>query len=1392
LKNNTNYSKIIIPFHTNYLKMRIIVRILIVLVGLIWSIPGYTYISPKKKNAKRTNTRINLREVCKPSKSSIEMDINNVRARLLGGGDMWWDGNSKARYVIPKVDPTSGLKEVSSLFASSVWIGGYQGGSLKASGLTYRTQGHSWFPGPLDPNDGTTDAPICARWDRHFEVLGADVRKHFANYRKHEEEGTLPIPPAEIPDGVKYWPSAGNEFFADKYGFDLPVDIKRGLAGFNDINKNGIYEPQFGDFPTIEIRGCVLTIQQVPDQMIFWIYNDKGAPSTIFPDAVPIGMEVQVQSFAYQTADEINDMSFYRYKLINRATQRIDSTSFAIWVDADLGCPFDDYSGCDTTKEIVLDSLGNFIKFRSRDFAFTYNKDEIDGTEGDKCSSNGGGAVSTYGAKVPIVGIDYFRGPRKLLYDSNDLVIDDTIIELGMSSFMYFINPGSDPAPNPAQSDPRTIQGVYNYMNHTWLDGTPLTLGGSGYNPGSTNYTNYAFPGAPEDPAGWSNCSEGLDNGDFRTVQASGPFRLDPGVINELIVGAVWVPDQEYPCPSLDEILGADKKAQDLFDNCFDITDGPAAPDVDFIEMDQELVMVLTNPPSSNNYKEKYNEKIIGAPPTVADNKYHFEGYRIFQVSGPDVSKADLNDINKAKEIATFDIKNGVKKMYNWHAVPNPDPAQPTLVWIPELKVEGLDGGVRHTLRITTDQFATGGNGNLINHKNYYYLVLAYAQNTAAPFNPDKPTSTIPVSYIEGRLNVGNEDGFPYKATPRPILYQKLNAKYGDGPEITRFDGVGAGGTFLKIKEGMFNKINDGSFDGTIEYEKGFGPIDAKVYDPLRCQDGNFMLFFRDSFSNAKLDRGAWWMMVNKDNNDTIISESTIDVLNEQIVSKYGFTLSVGQTKEPGAREDDTNGALGAEYTYKDADKDPWFLSITDGYSIPFSLGGRDVVLSAYDYIKSEDNILQTFDPNGLLANMDNQGFSPFLLCDASPGDGLRNITPGWRDLQILSANKKDLNRGNLGKLNNVDIVLTSDKSKWSRCVIVETAPKALTDQGLLAIGGAAEFQLRKSPSVGKEADENGLPIPDGTGEGMGWFPGYAIDVETGERLNIFFGENSVLRDETIDDIGLELSPKGGHWNGGDMMFNPTDELLYPSMLIDNQLPPALSFYTGGQHKIYVTRTKYDSCKFQKRFLTESNARRRTRGVSDVTWAAIVAVQSGQDMLSYADGLIPNDVKISLRVDNPYNYSVGTNVNNGLNAYQITFKDITPGPVEEKSEIHEIICDANVVPNPYYGNSSYENSPLENAVKITNLPDRSEITIYSMDGRFIRKYDRNEAPRPPKGTGILAKQTKPDVIWDLKNDSGIPISSGVYLIHIKDKDTGAECVIKWFGIMRKFDPSTLR
>jgi hypothetical protein len=64
-----------------------------------------------------------------------------------------------------------------------------------------------------------------------------------------------------------------------------------------------------------------------------------------------------------------------------------------------------------------------------------------------------------------------------------------------------------------------------------------------------------------------------------------------------------------------------------------------------------------------------------------------------------------------------------------------------------------------------------------------------------------------------------------------------------------------------------------------------------------------------------------------------------------------------------------------------------------------------------------------------------------------------------------------------------------------------------------------------------------------------------------------------------------------------------------------------------------------------------------------------------------------------------------------------------------------------------------------------------------MDGvlvRTIRKDDPNA----------------PYLEWNIRNDSNVPISSGMYLIHVNAPDLGEERIIKWFAIMRPSDFDT--
>lgn len=1342
--------------------MRFIKIWLLTSVSLLWLLPAGAHINPLlqgKAKPASTNSGVSFREDCTTPKQQIDQGlnrltggkVNNVRARLRTGGDPWWDGDD-GKYIVPHVDP--GEPEVSSIFAGGVWLGGFdEAGGLKIACQTYgNPQGSTdWWTGPLNPDEGTTDKPICEKWDRFFEVYATEIDEHLRLYNESVASGTT-YDSDLIPKGVKGWPARGNEFFFEINEFDLP-NTGQGLAGFHDRNGNGLYEPLDGDYPVIEIRGC--DAPNYPDQMIFWIYNDNGGIHGETQGA-PMSMEVQVQAFSYGTNDEVNDMTFQRYKLINRGTEPLDSTFFAMWVDADLGCYVDDYVGCDVDRSL----------------AYTYNADAADGDPGTTCP----GGVQTYGTEVPIIGVDYFRGPRKPIFDPNDptVVIDE--IELGMSSFTYYNN-GSVNNPPTGTTDPNIGIEFYRYLTGSWRDGSPFTFGDDAYQDGDP--IKFAFSDPPNRIDGWSMCTADLPEYDRRTIQASGPFRLLPGAVNELIIGAVWVPDLVYPCPNITRLFVADDLAQNLFDNCFEITDGPDAPDVDFVELDRKIIAVLTNDTlSSNNAFEAYEELDLLAPEIPGiDTTYNFEGYILYQLADPSVIRSDYSNPQKARIVANVDVKNGVAEIFNWSSVP--DPGNPeNAVWFPVSQVVGIDQGIRHTFEITEDQFAVSDR-RLVNHKKYYYSAIAYAYNNWAQFEADSAFGQRR-PYLEGRRNIKT-----YTAIPRPITDRQINSDYGDGPIVTRLDGVGVGGNFIDISDETREAILNGTFNGSITYKSGRGPINVRVYNPMEVVNGEFLLtYYDENMANTKLDNDVRWELRNlSDPSQGVIrSDTDLDALNEQIITQYGFTITLGQTRDIGDLDGPLNGAIGYEASYADPAKPIWFSGVPDGF-------GEGVIQSLTDYVATAiGQADHSKDPTQSLSRIGPGYFVPFQMIDHRVRAGAQYVTPGWQST-AGSAYKQP---GALQLTNNVDIVFTSDKSKWSRCVVVETASRAYTnDLSLPTIGDARQFQLRRQPAVGKgDNNGDGLADPDGSKDndgqdrlGMGWFPGYAVDVETGKRLNIFFGENSAYdcsifcefyqNQESITD---------------DLMFNPSSQFF----LETNTATSIFNIIGGGQHFIYVSNTEYDQCEAIYQRLKTQNQNQLGQVLLNIAWAGWPLAT---DLLPYGSdqepGLIPNDLTVKLRVDNPYAWTRGTNENNGYNAYKFEFTNAAPSALDAAG-IESALDKINVVPNPYYAFSAYEVDQFSTTVRITNLPAKCVVTIYSLDGKFIRQYNRDESGAIPVGVnrGIRQAQYAPDVEWDLKNNRGIPIAAGVYLIHVDAGELG-ERVIKWFGTNRQFDPSGL-
>ncbi len=193
-------------------------------------------------------------------------------------------------------------------------------------------------------------------------------------------------------------------------------------------------------------------------------------------------------------------------------------------------------------------------------------------------------------------------------------------------------------------------------------------------------------------------------------------------------------------------------------------------------------------------------------------------------------------------------------------------------------------------------------------------------------------------------------------------------------------------------------------------------------------------------------------------------------------------------------------------------------------------------------------------------------------------------------------------------------------------------------------------------------------------------------------------------------------------------------------------------------------------------------------------------------LLAAGHSLLETDVTVKLRVAKPYKkgYSSafwidGVNTfysdtattafgqNRNLPMYTFDTKGISTQAGDNNIAV-QALDNIRVVPNPYYAYSNYETSNLDSRVKITNLPEVCTVSIFNLSGTLIRRYNKGGAMASlsPKGLNNSSYSHDGSMDWDLKNIAGIPVSSGVYVIHIEVPGVG-EKSLKWFGVMRPID-----
>ncbi len=1338
--------------------------------------------------------------------AQFDLDINNVRARLLTGGDMWWN-LSEARYEVPKGDGTGA--SLNAIYAGAIWITGLSdGGNLKCAAQRYRGNGDDFWPGPL--TNGIVDKATCSKYDRFFNVYGADISKAQTAFLQKGPLTTV----ADIPTGVLSWPGKGNPHLqTDPTLIGETFDILENLAPFKDFDDDGIYDPTKGDYPVIPCRGK--ESEAFADQMVFWTFNDVGNQHTE-TSSQPIGVQINALAFAFQTTDEINNMTFYKYEITNKSTNPLNQTYISQWADPDLGCYLNDRVGCDT----------------SRDLGIVYN----DGATDPPC----GAGVNGYGAQLPMIGIDFFEGP---------LGDDSPRTQLGLTSFVYFTNSQS-----PSVSDPDNAVQYRNYQTGLWKDGTPFSDSPDGYAPG--NPTEFIFSGEPCNSSAWSDQTSGLPAGDRRFVQTSGPFTLKTGEPQYVTVGCVFVrpPGGVGSPPCFATTIGpADDKAQLLFNNCFKLIDGPAAPTLQIRELSNKLIINFQNI-GFNNVGEKYDEMYPAALQYFntnggnVDTTYTFEGYKLYQVTSPTVSATDLDDPEKALLLAQVDVKNGVSRIINFEK-----DATLNLI-VPVLKVDGTNTGIISSFNISEDLFSKSDDKALVNHKTYYYTAVAYAYNNYAPYEQNSPQEGVQISpYLQGRGNFNIYSAIPHNSDPRNEG-TTINSVWGEGVEVKRIEGSGNGGNSLRLTpETVAQIIGSGSyaFADTLTYVKGNDPIGFKVTDPISLKEADFQLKFVDTTFSSSVNKKTYWFLHDVTNNDTIWSDRALDRPYEQQITlnksgektDYGFSIKLGTPAPVHTIPGNYLATAGAptRYVY---DALPSTIEYQNPVEKWLSFVKDDGDISVTNWIRSgqynnkaggqnqnTNAVALLFDDNWYYTDQNGQGTpstSNFTYDDSTEtfetlADGTwgpycltsnysnkNPISPAppfihqpgfrWRNYgQTATASVPPQNT--LDRLSSVDIVITPDQSKWTRCVVFETGEDEALNEGNAVYQkktnntfngkGACKGQIRMQYSKDwNNPNTRDYLVTTQSDTGRSWFPGYAVNVETGERLNIAFGESSNISNQ----------------NGNDMFWNPTKDVFSPVYLpgqIIERIP-----YFGGKHFIYVMDTKYDEGRAAQQLLIEKyDSLKSSLGnipqslqplYRSLMWTSIPHLTPGYSFAADAQGnkiVPPAEVTVRLRVEKPYNLFETTASGDSLPRYQFSTKGM--GASEKQQDVAKNALDIiRIVPNPYLAYSSYETDQNTNTIKVTNLPNTCTVTIYSLDGTLIRRLTRaiNIDPATNKRIEISDGNPVSDVNldntlnWDLKNSKGIAVSSGIYLFNVDAPGIGQR-TIKWFGAVRPADTS---
>jgi hypothetical protein len=128
---------------------------------------------------------------------------------------------------------------------------------------------------------------------------------------------------------------------------------------------------------------------------------------------------------------------------------------------------------------------------------------------------------------------------------------------------------------------------------------------------------------------------------------------------------------------------------------------------------------------------------------------------------------------------------------------------------------------------------------------------------------------------------------------------------------------------------------------------------------------------------------------------------------------------------------------------------------------------------------------------------------------------------------------------------------------------------------------------------------------------------------------------------------------------------------------------------------------------------------------------------------------------------------MANHINTPADIFTWTAPNVTNDPAVAKADINMI----NAFPNPYYGVNTEELNKYQRFITFSHLPIEADIRIFNLGGVMVRHIHKTSNSTFER--------------WDLNNESGLPVGSGLYIVHITMPGLGGATKILKVAIVQE-------